>query len=1050
MGNPGSIIRKSPIQRRTAVGVIVALVGSVLVLFAGVASADPHHPELTGTATPGVCQGVGGIQVDVTVFSFIQRPDPTSNGRDINDAIQVYASTEARAGTYTPQGATGAVDHDTSFSRSFTVPAGTTSVWVVAEAQVPWGDGAPPRDVIDGAGNLIEADLNPASIIEVIVPDVALPICEASISGECVAFDGIATLELANPGPGTIGTFAWTLDGPAVSESGSESGVTAGTSPRTITVSGLQDGAAYTATATADGVAVAVAGSPLTIDFAAFPSCSTEPSASISGVCVDFDGIATIELSNGGPASVAVFDWTLSGPGVSESGSEADVTAGETRSIDVSGLADGEAYTATATADGVAVAVAGSPLTIDHASFPSCQLSDPSASITGLCAASDGLATLNLSNGGPATVAVFDWSLSGPGVSESGTESDVVAGETRSIGLSGLADGEAYTATASADGVDVPVAGSPLIIDFARFPDCVPDPSASITGVCVAFNGTATIELSNGGPATVGSFDWTLDGPAVSESGSEADVAAGETRTIDVGGLLDGEAYTATASADGAPVVVAGSPLTIDFGSFPTCEPGDPEVTVSITECVVGQDFDSVDITLINNGDAPVTFFIAETTMNPDGTGVGGTSIAEVPGNSSQVVSFGVAEGATLNVVVETADGVLLDVTHTRRCVEPTADIDIEKLTNGEQADLPEEAVPEVAETDVEWTYIVTNTGELDLVDVEVNDDIEGFICTIPFLAIGASDTCTLTGTAVGPGLYANVADTEGCPVDENGDPARRLDDSLVPCPTDEDPSHYVVEPEADIDIEKLTNGEQADLPEEAVGVLEGSEVVWTYIVTNTGELDLVDVSVVDDIEGFICLIPALAIGESATCQLTGTAQDADLGLYANVGDTVGCPVDENGEPARLIDGTLVDCPVDEDPSHYIPEEVAGPPEATITTSCRAAGGLNVTVTNTGDEAATFTLTKNGTTVDTLDLAAGAREIVVVAAEPGEELTLGLSATGFTTSLSVTRDSRPTCQQIAFTGADSGEMARMAGWLLVIGGLMMALVRRKEYVLATA
>ncbi len=101
--------------------------------------------------------------------------------------------------------------------------------------------------------------------------------------------------------------------------------------------------------------------------------------------------------------------------------------------------------------------------------------------------------------------------------------------------------------------------------------------------------------------------------------------------------------------------------------------------------------------------------------------------------------------------------------------------IHLEKFTNGEDADDPEGPTLEVGES-YDWTYVVTNVGELDLFNVVVTDDREGEICTIPSLPIGATEECTRTFTAV-VGLYSNMGTATG-----------EYDGGTV---TDTDPSHY-------------------------------------------------------------------------------------------------------------------------------------------------------------------------------------------------------------------------------------------------------------------
>lgn len=115
------------------------------------------------------------------------------------------------------------------------------------------------------------------------------------------------------------------------------------------------------------------------------------------------------------------------------------------------------------------------------------------------------------------------------------------------------------------------------------------------------------------------------------------------------------------------------------------------------------------------------------------------------------------------------------------------------------------------------------------------------------------------------------------------------------------------------IDIEKYTNGVDADTPEEAPILQVGDAVVWTYVVTNTGfgPGRGLTITVTDD-QGVdvVCYIDYLDVGQSTTCYGYGTAE---AGLYVNVGCVEG--VDVRG-------GTVSDC----DPSHYYGENPPPPP----------------------------------------------------------------------------------------------------------------------------
>jgi uncharacterized repeat protein (TIGR01451 family) len=84
---------------------------------------------------------------------------------------------------------------------------------------------------------------------------------------------------------------------------------------------------------------------------------------------------------------------------------------------------------------------------------------------------------------------------------------------------------------------------------------------------------------------------------------------------------------------------------------------------------------------------------------------------------------------------------------------------------------------------------------------------------------------------------------------------------------------------EPSIDIEKSTNGHDADAPP-GPSAVAGDEVTWTYVVTNTGEADLSGIAVIDTIEGPVsCPETSLAVGASMTCTLSGSAS---VGQYAN------------------------------------------------------------------------------------------------------------------------------------------------------------------------
>lgn len=257
----------------------------------------------------------------------------------------------------------------------------------------------------------------------------------------------------------------------------------------------------------------------------------------------------------------------------------------------------------------------------------------------------------------------------------------------------------------------------------------------------------------------------------------------------------------------------------------------------------------------------------------------------------------------------------------------PMPRVDIEKHTNTVDADDPTGPFVPVG-GDVEWTYIVTNTGSTELFDVTVTDDLiaaeqidcgEGSNVVPGPLAIGETVTCTATGIGTA-GQYANVGTVVArgpLAVDGEGNPLPPEEQD--PPVMDVDRSHYYGSEPA-VDIEKYTNGEDADEPT-GPQILVGGQVTWTYVVTNTGNVPLTDLTVTDDRvgsdridcgDGTNVVAGPLAVGASYTCTATGTAM---VGQYENLGTVVGYgPVltGTDGEP--LGDPPTV---TDDDPSHY-------------------------------------------------------------------------------------------------------------------------------------
>ena len=150
----------------------------------------------------------------------------------------------------------------------------------------------------------------------------------------------------------------------------------------------------------------------------------------------------------------------------------------------------------------------------------------------------------------------------------------------------------------------------------------------------------------------------------------------------------------------------------------------------------------------------------------------------------------------------------------------------------------------------ITYTFEVTNTGEVELFDVELSDPIcdpgtiEPGEDVDASMAVGEVWTfsCTHLVTEEDPDPIPNTATVRGDTVEgEGGNEVEATDDHMVD----------IIHPA--IDIVKTVD-------EEVVPV--GTTVTFTYVITNTGDTTLYDISVDDDILGHIGDIPELEPGE--------------------------------------------------------------------------------------------------------------------------------------------------------------------------------------------
>ncbi|HWM91298.1 MAG TPA: Vps62-related protein [Thermoanaerobaculia bacterium] len=303
------------------------------------------------------------------------------------------------------------------------------------------------------------------------------------------------------------------------------------------------------------------------------------------------------------------------------------------------------------------------------------------------------------------------------------------------------------------------------------------------------------------------------------------------------------------------------------------------------------------------------------------------TCIGRGKAASCQSRSFATATG-------QTADGKQASASDpTHWFGESPAAIRIESAVNGSDADQPPGPTIPIGAL-VRWTYTVTNLGNVSLSQVKVTDS-QGVTVTCPKtdLQPGLAMICDGTGPAVS-GDFRSVATVTAQP----------------PCGsllTADDPSHYRGAGDPGIRIKTLVNGDDSNVPPGPV-VPVGSQVAWSYAVTNTGLLSLSGVSVTDS-RGAAVTCPGadLLPGQSMTCTAKGIARSCQ---FDNLGTATGRT--SAGQQVTAVD-----------PGYYLGEHKAGIRIETAVNGKEAdtAPGPTLkvgspvlwayTVTNTGDTA---------------------------------------------------------------------------------------------------
>jgi gliding motility-associated-like protein/uncharacterized repeat protein (TIGR01451 family) len=207
--------------------------------------------------------------------------------------------------------------------------------------------------------------------------------------------------------------------------------------------------------------------------------------------------------------------------------------------------------------------------------------------------------------------------------------------------------------------------------------------------------------------------------------------------------------------------------------------------------------------------------------------------------------------------------------------------IDVEKNASFNILKSANKSTVSVAGEEIEYTITVTNTGNVTLDDVVVVDELVNLNQNVGTLAPGENKSLSVsyvvTQSDMDNGSIVNIATVIGTDPDGND------------APGSEDDVTVVVEQNASISMSKTANKTIVNEADE--------EIVYTLTVTNTGNVTLSNVMVVDEKVGVNQNIGTLLPGESTVINViyTVTQADIDSGSILNIASVIGNdPKDED------------------------------------------------------------------------------------------------------------------------------------------------------------
>ena len=517
-----------------------------------------------------------------------------------------------------------------------------------------------------------------------------------------------------------------------------------------------------------------------------------------------------------------------------------------------------------------------------------------------------------------------------------------------------------FVATCTIDLDDFGGAASAGLINVCSYPSQEPnsDPSDCVVAPDSGFltivkqadpNDGTTFNFTSSVAANDGSTSWSVTG-----SGNAVTLESFGAGTLDLtesvpgGWQLDGascQIQNTTLDATGTPTATGVTGVEIQAGLETICTFANSlaEGTITLIKTVdnLGEsgegylgvaDFPlSVDGTPVTSGDA--------TTVT-----AGSHTIAETPQTGYAVGTWscdngqtGSAGSATLDITIGGGQDVICEITNTL-VADPLLSID--KTVTG--VDTAGNGALDTAGEIIGYSIVATNNGNVTLTNVTVTDPLIGTLSCAPTqpatLAPGEAITCT--------GSYAI---TQG-DLDGNGGGDGDIDNTATADSAETDPV------EASQAVPLNTDAMMTVVKSADVASLSAPQTVtYSYLVTNTGNVTLTGISLVDDnIDGAVtCPADTLAVDANMTCTATHTFTQAEL-------DANGSPTADSGSLSNNVTASSneapdalddLDIPISQNADFTITKSVTGT-DSTGDGDLDAPGDIidyEIAVTNTGN-----------------------------------------------------------------------------------------------------